>query len=96
MTELKAGLLTQKAIGDMLRDAMRRRAAWAFLSNAKPVADAKIQVEITRCVSLHTAQCLSVIAPYRATALPGDTCSSFRSFHAMTRRTHPSMSSRIS
>ena len=38
----KAGLLTQKAIGDLLRDAMRRRAARAFLSNAKAVAQAKI------------------------------------------------------
>ncbi len=38
----KAGLLTQKAIGDLLRDAMRRRAARAFLSNAKAVAQAKV------------------------------------------------------
>ena len=38
----KAGLLTQKAIGDLLREAMRRRAARAFLSNAKAVAQAKI------------------------------------------------------
>jgi len=38
----KAGLLTQKAIGDLLRDAMRRRAARAFLSNAKAVAQVKI------------------------------------------------------
>ena len=38
----KAGLLTQKAIGDLLREAMRRRAARAFLSNAKAVAHAKI------------------------------------------------------
>ena len=38
----KAGLLTRKAIGDLLRDAMRRRAARAFLSNAKAVAQAKI------------------------------------------------------
>jgi hypothetical protein len=38
----KAGLLTQKAIEELLRDAMRRRAARAFLSNAKQVAKAKI------------------------------------------------------
>jgi hypothetical protein len=38
----KAGLLTQKAIGGLLRDAMRRRAARAFLSNAKAVAKAKV------------------------------------------------------
>ena len=38
----KAGLLTQKAIGDLLREAMRRRAARAFLSNVKAVAQAKI------------------------------------------------------
>ena len=41
----KAGLLTQKAIGDLLREAMRRRAARAFLSNAKAVAQAKIPLE---------------------------------------------------
>ena len=38
----KAGLLTQKAIEELLRDAMRRRAARAFLSNAQQVAKAKI------------------------------------------------------
>lgn len=38
----KAGLLTQKAIEELLREAMRRRAARAFLSNAKQVAKAKI------------------------------------------------------
>ena len=38
----KAGLLTQKAIEALLRDAMRRRAARAFLSNAQQVAKAKI------------------------------------------------------
>ena len=38
----KAGLLTQKAIEELLRDAMRRRAARAFLSNAQRVAEAKI------------------------------------------------------
>ena len=38
----KAGLLTPKAIGELLRDAMRRRAARAFLSNAPRVAQAKI------------------------------------------------------
>ena len=38
----KAGLLTPKAIGELLRDAMRRRAARAFLSNAPRVARAKI------------------------------------------------------
>ena len=38
----KAGLLTPKAIGEMLRDAMRRRAVRAFLSNAPRVARAKI------------------------------------------------------
>ncbi len=42
MTELKAELLTQKAIEELLRDAMRRRAARAFLSNAQQVAKAKI------------------------------------------------------
>lgn len=38
----KAGLLTQKAIEALLREAMRRRAARAFLSNAQQVAKAKI------------------------------------------------------
>jgi hypothetical protein len=38
----KAGLLTQKAIEELLRDAMRQRAARAFLSNAQQVAEAKI------------------------------------------------------
>ena len=38
----KAGLLTPKAIGELLREAMRRRAARAFLSNAHSVAEAKI------------------------------------------------------
>ena len=38
----KAGLLTPKAIGELLRDAIRRRAAGAFLSNAQRVAEAKI------------------------------------------------------
>ena len=38
----KAGLLTPKAIGELLRAAMRRRAARAFLSNAPRVALAKI------------------------------------------------------
>ena len=38
----KAGLLTQKAIEALLRDAMRRRAARAFLSNAQQVAKARI------------------------------------------------------
>ena len=38
----KAGLLTQKAIEELLRDAMRRRSARAFLSNAKQVAKSKI------------------------------------------------------
>jgi hypothetical protein len=50
----KAGLLTQKAIEALLRDAMRRRAARAFLSNAKhvakagipPMSEAEIQMEI--------------------------------------------------
>jgi type III secretory pathway component EscV len=36
------GLLTQQAIEELLRDAMRRRAAGAFLSNARQVAKAKI------------------------------------------------------
>ena len=38
----KAGLLTPKAIGELLREAIRRRAARAFLSNAQRVAEAKI------------------------------------------------------
>ena len=38
----KAGLLTPKAIGELLRDAIRRRAARVFLSNAEQVAEAKI------------------------------------------------------
>jgi hypothetical protein len=38
----KAGLLTPKAIGELLRDAIRRRAARAFLANAQRVAEAKI------------------------------------------------------
>ena len=38
----KAGLLTPKAIGELLRKAMRRRAARAFLANAPRVAQAKI------------------------------------------------------
>lgn len=38
----KAGLLTPKAIEEMVRETMRRRAARAFLSNAKQVARAKI------------------------------------------------------
>lgn len=38
----KAGLLTPEAIGELLRDAIRRRAARAFLSNAQRVAEAKI------------------------------------------------------
>jgi hypothetical protein len=38
----KAGLLTPKAIGGLLRDAIRRRAARAFLANAQRVAQAKI------------------------------------------------------
>jgi len=38
----KAGLLKQKAIEALLRDAMRRRAARAFLSNAKQVTKAKV------------------------------------------------------
>ena len=38
----EAGLLTAKAIEAMLRDAMRRKAARAFLANAEPVAAAGI------------------------------------------------------
>lgn len=38
----KAGLLTPKAIGELLRDAIRRRAARTFLSNAQRVVQAKI------------------------------------------------------
>ena len=38
----KAGLLTPKAIGELLRDAIRRRATRAFLANAQRVAEAKI------------------------------------------------------
>ena len=38
----KAGLLTPKAIGKLLREAIRQRAARAFLSNAQRVAEAKI------------------------------------------------------
>ena len=38
----KAGLLTPKALGELLRDAMRRRAARAFLANAQRVETAKI------------------------------------------------------
>ncbi len=38
----EAGLLTPKAIGELLRDAMRRRAARAFLANAQRVAKAKV------------------------------------------------------
>lgn len=50
----EAGLLTAKAIEAMLRDAMRRKAARAFLANAErvaaagiaPLSDAEIQVEV--------------------------------------------------
>jgi hypothetical protein len=38
----KAGLLSAKAIGGLLRDAIRRRAARTFLANAQRVAQAKI------------------------------------------------------
>jgi hypothetical protein len=38
----EAGLLTPKAIGELLRDAIRRRAARRFLSNAQRIAEAKI------------------------------------------------------
>ena len=58
----KAGLLTPKAIGELLRDAMRRRAAYAFLSNAQRVAEAKITAmsedEIqAELFSVHRALC---------------------------------------
>jgi post-segregation antitoxin (ccd killing protein) len=50
----EAGLLTAKAIEAMLRDAMRRKAARAFLANAErvaaagiaPMSEADIQKEI--------------------------------------------------
>ncbi|HQY45811.1 MAG TPA: hypothetical protein PLK52_00455 [Usitatibacteraceae bacterium] len=50
----EAGLLTAKAIEALLRDAMRRKAARAFLANAErvaaagiaPLSDAEIQVEV--------------------------------------------------
>lgn len=50
----EAGLLTAKAIEALLRDAMRRKAARAFLANAErvaaagiaPLSDAEIQTEI--------------------------------------------------
>lgn len=50
----EAGLLTAKAIEALLRDAMRRRAARAFLANAERVAaagiapmnEAEIQTEV--------------------------------------------------
>jgi post-segregation antitoxin (ccd killing protein) len=50
----EAGLLTAKAIEEMLRDAMRRKAARAFLANAErvaaagiaPMTDEEIQAEV--------------------------------------------------